>query len=197
VSTLHNGVDTDFFQPLGLQRDAKTIVFEGKVGFRPNADGIRFFVSEIFPEILEADPEVRLMIVGKDPPKDIVALSSPAIEVTGFVDDVRPFVDRAQVFVCPLRTGAGIKNKVLQAWAMGKAVVATSASVGGLHVEEGINIFVRDTPHEFAQAVLNLLRDPLLAARVGARARETALSHYTWDAKAEELDKLMRVLTPA
>jgi glycosyltransferase involved in cell wall biosynthesis len=192
VSTVHNGVDAEFFRPLGLDRSPRTIVFEGKIGFRPNAEGLRHFLTEIFPRIRSAEPGVRFVIVGKDPPEDIVRLSSAHIEVTGFVDDVRPYVDRAAVFVCPLITGAGIKNKVLQAWAMAKPVVATTASVGGLKAVEGENILVRDRPREFAEAVVRLLREPEFGANLGRRGRQTVLEDYTWAAKAQELEAVMR-----
>ncbi|MGA8033892.1 MAG: glycosyltransferase family 4 protein, partial [Casimicrobiaceae bacterium] len=108
------------------------------------------------------------------------------------VEDVRPYLARARVFVCPMRSGAGIKNKILQAWSMGKAIVSTTAGVGSLKTEEGRNILIRDTPEEFAAAVVDLLRDPARAARLGEAGRRTIEAHYTWAAKTGELETLMQ-----
>jgi glycosyltransferase involved in cell wall biosynthesis len=191
VTTVNNGVDEQFFRPLETTPARNEIVFEGNIGFAPNADGLLYFARTIFPRILERRPDVRFSIVGRDPPAEIAALASDRIRVTGFVDDVRPFVDAASVIVCPLRMGAGIKNKVLQAWAMAKPVVATTASIGGLRVEPDRNILVRDDPDEFAAAVIGLLDDPARAREVGLAARQTVLDHYTWDGSARQLEAVM------
>jgi glycosyltransferase involved in cell wall biosynthesis len=192
---VHNGVDADYFQPNPtVQRDPFNLVFEGNIAFAPNADGILWFCREVFPLIRKEVPQARLSIVGKNPPPEIQALASDCVEVTGFVDDVRPYVDRAALFVCPLRKGAGIKNKVLQAWSMGKAVVATTPSTGGLAVDEGSNIIVRDDAGGLAEAAVSLLRDGNRRERIGAAARSTILERYTWSAKARELEDVMRIV---
>jgi glycosyltransferase involved in cell wall biosynthesis len=191
VSVVHNGVDEEFFRPVSGERDPANIVFEGNIGFRPNTDGILHFCREVFPLIRANLPQVRLTIAGKSPPPEIRALASSHIEVTGQVADVRPYLERAALFVCPLRKGAGIKNKVLQAWSMAKAVVATPPSVGGLRVRDGENIVVRDEPESFARAVIDLLRDPAAREAIGANARRTVLAHYTWGQKAGELEAVM------
>jgi polysaccharide biosynthesis protein PslH len=197
VSVIHNGVDERAFAPAGLAPERRTIVFEGRMSFRPNADGIVAFCNDVLPRIHAAVPDVRVQLVGMDPPAQVRALASSFIEVTGFVDDVRPYLERAAVFICPLRKGAGIKNKVLQAWSMGKAVVATPASVGGLMVEEGMNIIVRPLDDTFADAVIDCLRHPSRAAAIGAAARQTILAHYTWERKAADLDQLLRDVAKA
>lgn len=161
------------------------------MGFRPNIDGVLYFGAEILPLIRREVPDVKFLIVGKNPPEAVRALSGPGVEVTGFVDDVRPYIEQAAVFVCPLRTGAGIKNKLLQAWSMGKAIVATSPSTGGLKAEDGVNLLVRDNPQAFADAVVALLRDCERRRALGAAGRETILDAYTWDRKAEQLEALM------
>jgi len=192
VAVVHNGVDAEQFRPGKGDVDAHHIVFEGKMNFAPNADGIVAFCHELLPAIREAVPDVRVTLVGMDPPPEVRALASPWVEVTGYVDDVRPYVDRAAVFICPLRKGAGIKNKVLQAWAMGKAVVATPASVGGLSARDGENILIRPFDRSFADAVIALLRDPVRAAALGKCARSTIEERYTWDRKAREIGTLLR-----
>src|SRR5687768_3953468 len=122
------------------------------MGFTPNAEAALHFCREVLPLVREAEPRVRMLVVGNRPTPEVNALAGPGVEVTGFVPDVRPYLDRAWVFVCPLLSGAGIKNKILQAWSMQKAVVATSISTGGLVTEGGANLIVADGKREFADA---------------------------------------------
>lgn len=191
VEVIHNGVDADFFHPMGSQIDSKNLVFEGSISFGPNKDGVLYFIKDILPQIRNKVPDVTFTIVGRNPPPEILALDGSGITVTGFVDDVRPYVDRAAVFVCPLRHGAGIKNKVLQAWSMGKAVVATTPSIGGLKVRDGENIIVRDDPAAFSGEVIRLLANPAEAARIGRNAQQTIHDHYTWGRKSQQLEDLL------
>jgi glycosyltransferase involved in cell wall biosynthesis len=195
ISVIHNGVDEQFFSPQEVRVDPLNLVFEGNLGFDPNHDGIVHFCKEILPLIQDSVPEATLTIVGKDPPADVRALASSTIEVTGYVDDIRPYLARGAVFVCPLRKGAGIKNKILQAWSMAKPVVATTTSVGGLKARDGANIIVRDTPTDFSAAVVELVNQPQLRASIGTAARNTILDHYTWTRKASELEALMIAMT--
>lgn len=191
VSVVPNGVDTAFFRPSGGPVEPATLIFEGNIGFLPNTDAVLFFASEVLPLVRRAVPEVRLRIVGKDPPAAVQALACPAIEVTGFVPDVRPYVHPGTVFVCPLRKGAGIKNKILQAWAMGKAVVATPASVGGLAIDEGVNILVRDRPQAMAAAIVELLRCETLRTTLEREARRHAVEHASWDRASRAMEDVL------
>ena len=191
VNAINNGVDAQYFAPLPAAPEPQRIVFEGNVSFGPNVDAVQYFARDVLPLIREQVPQVQFQIVGKDPSPEVQALQSGHIEVTGFVDDIRPYLGAANVFVCPLRKGAGIKNKILQAWAMGKAVVASSVAVGGLRYRDGENIVIADGPADFAAAVVDLIRNPDKAARIGAAARATIEQHYTWEAKADELESVL------
>jgi glycosyltransferase involved in cell wall biosynthesis len=186
---VHNGVDVDFFRPLELPVEPDLLVFEGNMGFEPNVEAAVYFVRQVLPLILARRP-VRLILVGSRPDPKVTALSSDHVVVTGFVDDVRPYVGRAAAFVCPMLSGAGIKNKILQAWAMGKAVVSTHAATGGLAAMDEHNILVADGAQPFADAVLRALSDASLRERLGANGRQTVLDRYTWTAKAAELEKV-------
>lgn len=188
VTAINNGVDAQYFSPAAQVPEAQRIVFEGNVSFGPNVDAVRYFVSSVLPLIRERVPDAQFQIVGKDPSPEVQALASDDVDVTGFVDDIRPYLAAANVFVCPLRKGAGIKNKILQAWAMGKAVVATAVAVGGLRYRDGENIVIADGARALADAVLDLIANPHKAARLGAAARTTIEQYYTWDAKAAELE---------
>lgn len=191
ISVINNGVDEVYFKPMNERKDEMNIVFEGNLAFGPNNDGIIFFCNAILPLIRAQLPNINLTIVGKDPTPEVQSLASRAIEVTGYVEDIRPYIDRAALFICPLRKGAGIKNKILQAWSMAKAVVATPHSVGGLQARDGENIIIRDAPEDFSSAVVDLINNPGKRAVIGEAARETIHKHYTWAKKAMELESLM------
>jgi glycosyltransferase involved in cell wall biosynthesis len=107
------------------------------------------------------------------------------------VEDIRPFLDRATVFVCPMRMGAGIKNKILQAWAMEKPVVATSTAIGGLRASPGENIVVATGPKAFAGAVVALLRDPSARQHLGKHGRDTVLTFYSWEQQARTFEHVL------
>ena len=158
----------------------------------PNVEGIIHFCHKILPEIRSALPDIKLKIVGREPTPEVRALASDHVEVTGWVDDVRPYVREAALFISPLIGGAGIKNKVLQAWSMEKAVLCTSISSGGLRTEPGRNIVIADSPAKFAEACIELLQDPDRRRELGRAGRATVLEHYTWQAKARELEELLR-----
>jgi glycosyltransferase involved in cell wall biosynthesis len=184
---VHNGVDTDYFRPLGMAKHPDALVFEGNMGFAPNVEAALYLVREVLPLIRRRRP-VKLALVGIRPAPEVQALAGEDVEVTGFVEDVRPYVDRAAVFLCPMLSGAGIKNKILQAWAMGVPVVGTRAATGGLAVREGDNMLLGDSPQALAAAVVRVLDDPALAKRLGEEGRRTAVERYTWAAKAAELE---------
>jgi glycosyltransferase involved in cell wall biosynthesis len=190
VSVVHNGVDPERFQATGLPRRNPWIVFEGNMGFAPNVDGAAWFCRDVFPLIVRRRPDVRLWLVGKDPTPAVRDLAGDRVRVTGTVDDVRPWLDQAAVFVCPMRSGAGIKNKILQAWSMALPVVTTTIATGGLEVADGNNLLVEDDPVLFAERVVALLNDPDLAARIGQAGRATILRSYTWQQKSRELERV-------
>ena len=137
-----------------------TLVFEGNMMFGPNVDAARRLALEILPIVRAAIPAARLVLVGRDPAPEVRALAGESVEVTGTVDDVRPFLARGTVFACPMRLGSGIKNKILQAWAMARPVVATPASLGGLAAHDEDNLLVREDNLGFSEAVIELIRDP-------------------------------------
>ncbi|MCW5623678.1 MAG: glycosyltransferase, partial [Burkholderiales bacterium] len=168
------------------------LVFEGSMAFGPNIDAAVFFVREVLPVIRRSVPSVRLVLVGRDPVPEVRALASDHVEVTGSVPDVRPYVAGSRVFVSPLRFGAGIKNKILQAWSMGKATVATSVSVSGLPAEDGVNLLVRDGVEALAGGVIELLRSEQRCRALGDAGRRLVEAHFSWDAKALEFERALQ-----
>ena len=194
VAVIANGVDESFYRPGDGEKDETSLVFEGSMEFAPNVDAARFLVEEILPRVQREIPAARVTLVGRDPAPEVKALAGPAVTVTGFVDDVRPYLDNAALFVCPMRKGAGIKNKVLQAWAMGKAVVATPLATGGLTVKAGENIITAQGADALAAAIVDLLRCRERRESIGAAARKTIIEEYTWRHKADELDRLFTAI---
>lgn len=191
VSVIKNGVDMDFFVPSAVKMISGRLVFEGSMAFPPNQQAAHFLVKEIMPRIWEKCPDASLTLVGRDPSPDILALASEQVYVTGAVDDIRPYILEAEVFICPLQSGAGIKNKLLQAWAMGKAVVATSLSVGGLGAKDGENLLIRDNPQAIADAVLELFSNPELMNLLGGRGRASVEEIFSWQRQADLFECLL------
>jgi glycosyltransferase involved in cell wall biosynthesis len=167
------------------------VIFEGNQSFPPNIDAARHFHSAIYPRILRHFPGCRFYIVGRSPLRPVRELASDKVIVTGRVDDIRPSLAKASVFVCPMRMGSGIKNKSLQAWAMAKPVVSTPAGIGGLAAIPNHNIIVSDGAMSFADAVCQLLADAQRRKDLGESARETILAHHSWHQKALALESIL------
>mgnify|MGYP000013172871 CR=1 FL=1 len=176
------GVDTEFFMPSALRRHGmNNLVFTGSMDWLANQDAMHYFVSGILPLIREEIPDVMLSIVGRNPPPDIAKLGErPGIAVTGTVDDIRPYVHGAKVYIVPLRIGSGTRLKLLEAMAMGKAIVSTTIGAEGLPVQHGKNIVLADDPHTFARDVVTLLRENELRQEFEENARALVERDYSW-----------------
>ena len=188
VRDIPTGVDTDYFRPSGsAQADSCHLVFTGSMDWLPNDDAMKYFVRNIFPRIRAACPETSLTIVGRKPFPGVTALARecPAIRVTGQVDDVRPYMERAAVYVIPLRIGGGTRLKVFEAMAMGKPIVSTSIGIEGLPIANGTDALIADEPDAFADAVIRLLRDRAFASRLGEAASEKVRAQFGWAPVAE------------
>lgn len=185
IAVIPNGVDTDHFVPsdevcakplaeLGL-------VFAGKMDFRPNIDAMVWFCREILPRIRAEMPLAHITIVGQKPaPRVRVLAAQPGVDVTGWVPDTRPYVADAAVYVVPLRMGSGTRLKVLEAMAMGKAIVSTSLGAEGIGLVPGRDALIADSPDEFGAAVTALLNAPDRRRALGAAARALAVEQYNW-----------------
>lgn len=180
VETIPNGVDTHTFGPSSgeLERD---IVFVGGYTWFPNRDGMEWFADAILPHIRERLPAVSTTWVGRMPPDVGDRFAAQGVEVTGYVDDIRPYVTGAACFIVPLRVGGGTRLKVVDAWAMGKAVVSTTVGAEGLEAVDGDNVLLRDEPQAFADAVVEVLEDRELRTRMERAARSTAERVYDWE----------------
>ena len=181
VMVIPNGIDPDFCWPAEGPIDEGSIVFVGSMDYHANCSGILHFVKTTLPLITRQYPAAKLYIVGKNPGTEITALASNRIIVTGLVDDVRPYLNRAAVVVVPLLVGGGTRLKILEALAMGKAVVSTSLGCEGIEAQSGDTIYLEDTPETFAQRVVELLNQPELAKQLGARGRNLVVERYDWN----------------
>ncbi len=155
-----------------------------------------WFCREIFPVILQQRPSTHLYVVGSSPPDQIRRLESDSITVTGFVQDIRDYYKNARVVVVPLRTGVGIRGKILEGWSAGRAMVATSVACLGIEAIHGENIMVADTPTEFATWTLALLENPRFCHRLSVAGRRLAESRYDWSSVSLQLLDLYRAMAP-
>ncbi|WP_338819172.1 hypothetical protein MTCOM_05990 [Moorella thermoacetica] len=191
ITVLPNGVDLDYFQLLP-DLGKHVLLFWGHLRYPPNADGIIWFCRRIFPTVREALPEAELLVVGKESPPEVETLARlPGVKLVGYVPDLRPYLAQASVAVVPLRFGTGIRNKILEAFAAGRAVVSTSLGCEGLDIEPGKHLEVANDPQAFATAVVDLLRSPARRAYLAANGRKLAEQVYNWDAIGRRLRTLV------
>ena len=187
--TLENGIDTEHYDPGAVAPVATTgplIVFTGQMDYRPNVDAVTAFARGALPAIVARHPLARFAIVGRAPTPAVRALAGTQVIVTGEVPDTRPWLAAASVVVAPLSLARGVQNKVLEAMAMARAVVASPAAAEG--IDHRGTIVVSDAP---AEAVGALLADPARAAVLGAAARAQVIARYGWEARLAGLEALM------
>jgi glycosyltransferase involved in cell wall biosynthesis len=181
IRAIPTGVNISYFTPNGKPEAPTTLVFTGSMDWYPNEDAILHFIDAILPMIRREVPDVSLAVVGRNPTARVKASGAAAgVHVTGTVADVRPFMAEATVYVVPLRIGGGTRLKIFEALSMGKAVVATSVGAEGLPVVPGQHFLQADTPGEFAQAVVTLLKDPARRHALGAAGRRLVEERYSW-----------------
>jgi glycosyltransferase involved in cell wall biosynthesis len=194
TAVIPNAADVEYYQPRPLDPppDGRTVVFFGLLSYFPNVDGVNHFVKDIWPRIAEAHPEALCKIIGGRPPPSLLALAGPRVELTGFVPDLRPHLAAAAVVVVPLRLGGGTRLKIVEAMAMGKAIVSTALGTEGIEAIPGRDILVEDEPAAFADAVNRLLAEPSLAECIGHSARRLAVERYAWSEAARALEGFYR-----
>jgi sugar transferase (PEP-CTERM/EpsH1 system associated) len=195
ISAIPNGVDLDYFDGSASGEappGEPTLVFTGVMDYFPNVDGVRWFCADVLPRVRQAVPDVRFLIVGRNPTRAVLELGRrPGVEVTGAVPDVRPYLRRASLGVVPLRIARGVQNKVLEAMAMGLPVVATGPAVEGIEPGPDDGVGAADDPRELARRIVDLLGDPARRADAARRAREFVEEHYRWSDHAGRMETLL------
>jgi len=211
ITAISNGVDLDYFSPNYLQQESTigqrqstidhrpttidyrpTIVFTGAMNYFANVDGVVWFTKEILPLIRKEIPEIRFYIVGSNPTKEVLSLAlNSSVTVTGYVPDTREYLNKATVVVVPLRIARGIQNKILEAMAMGIAVVATPQAFEGIEAKPGRDLVLGENAEEIAEGVIGLIKEGSLRKSIGDNARRIVEKNYCW---AKNLEKLNSIL---
>lgn len=194
VEAVGNGVNTQYFSPehagaSPFAADEIPIVFTGAMDYWPNVDAVTWFASDVLPALVAAMPALRFYVVGMRPAPAVRALAGDHVVVTGAVPDVRPYLGNAAVVVAPLRIARGIQNKVLEAMAMARPVVTSTACAGGIDATAGVDLETAADAPQFVQRVQTLLRERPRAEAMGRAARECVRRNYSWDARLSRLDR--------
>ncbi|HTB33878.1 MAG TPA: glycosyltransferase family 4 protein, partial [bacterium] len=193
LHTAANGVDAGAFRrPSAAQPRGKSLVFVGQLAYPPNSEAVLWFSRKVLPLLRAQDPDLVFEVVGGGAPAALRALDGqPGLRFTGFVADTRPRLWSAAVSVCPVRSGAGRQNKLLEAFAAGTPCVATPLAAAGAEAEHGRHLLVAQEPAAFAEAVLRLCRQPALGRRLARQAADLLARHYRWEANAGALERTM------
>ena len=186
-----SGIIPEEFLPGITPPPPRTVLWMGSLSWLPNQDSFWWFYREIVPLLVERIPDVSISVAGSNPPKEIMAVRHPNVRVLGFVPDIQETMRRNAVCVVPLRVGSGIRIKLLEMFAMGKAVVSTPVGCEGLDVADGRELLVAETPAAFADAVVRVLKDPPLRESIGRSARAFVLRSHTWDGIAAQWEGVL------
>ena len=207
VEAVSNGVDSDFFAPDaerpspfagdGFSSAQIPLVFTGAMDYWPNIDAVTWCVQEMLPALRKQWPSLTFYIVGRSPSAAVRALAGDGVVVTGTVADVRPYLQHAAIVVAPLRLARGIQNKVLEAMAMARPVVAARSCVAAIDADSGTELIAADTAADFVREIDSLLRTPTQARAIGLAGRARVLQAYSWDAHLGKIDRhLLTAGTP-
>jgi len=188
ISVIPNGVDLEYFHPVQQEPRHFNLVFLGRMSYHANIATALYLYRQVMPLIWKQRPEAIFTIVGSSPPKIIRRLANdPRVEVTGYVDDIRPFVRSAQVMLCPMAYSVGIQNKVLESMALGTPVVVSAKVAGALNAQPGRDLLIAESAQEFADAALRLMNDAELHAVLSRSGREYVEQYHDWSALTNQL----------
>ncbi|MFC1998984.1 glycosyltransferase [Chloroflexota bacterium] len=192
IRVIPNGVDCEYYKPLSMEKEFPSLGFVGSMSDLPNIEAVLYFYRYIYGRIKEEIPDIRFYIIGQKPVGEIRKLADDeTVIVTGYVEDVRPYLASTSVVVIPMVSGRGIKNKVLEAMAMGKAVVTTTIGARGIAIASRKNIMIADEPELFAQQVTEVLKNQQLRETIGFNARELVETQYSWAETTNRLNELI------
>src|SRR5262245_46864438 len=199
TAVIPNAADVEYYRPRPTdpQPDGRTVVYFGLLSTVPNIDGVIHFVQDVWPRITETHPQARFKIIGGRPPRSLLALAGPRIGLPDLVPALRPHLAAAAAVVVPLRLGGGTRLKIVEAMAMGKAIVSTTLGAEGIEAVPGRDLLIEDQPAAFAGAVNWLLAEPGLQAHIGKSARQLAVDQYAWSSAARTLESFYRRILEA
>lgn len=192
IAVVPHGVDVEYFSFSELESKEKSLVFVGNYLHYPNVDAVLYFHKEIWSQLKSRLPEVKFYVVGQAPPPEIQNLSQDkSIIVTGRVDDVRPYLKKCQIFICPVRLGGGFRGKILEAMAIGRPIISTSLGAEGFPAVHRENIIRADTTEEFTQGILDLINDNRLYQKIRNNARQLVEEKYAWGKGVEVMERVL------
>ncbi|NLD98542.1 MAG: glycosyltransferase [Fibrobacter sp.] len=196
ICIIPNGVDTDYFKATARPQKPNSLIFAGTLSWYPNKQAVLFFIDKIWPLLKIKNPLVHISFIGKDPPERLIQLSKkcPQIKVTGFVDDVRPYIEEASVYVCPIMDGGGTKLKILDALSMGKAIVAHPVACEGIDVRENEEVLFAETPEQFVDKIDFLLSNDFRFS-MGIKGRSLIERLYSYKQIGKTLITELKSLT--
>ena len=189
IDLLRNGVDLDTFKSDGHDYyNNSTLLFTGNMDYAPNVDAVGYFIKDIFPIIASKFPNIKFIIAGQRPVKQVLYLKASNIEITGFIPDLKVMYQQAAIVVSPLRFGAGTQNKVLEAMAMGIPVVSGNIGFEGLEIKNGEGVFLEINSNGFSNKVIELLQSESLRQQTGTKGNLVAKEKFSWDIIALQLE---------
>jgi polysaccharide biosynthesis protein PslH len=194
VVTVPNGVDLQYFKPQGLRKQTSRLIFVGTLNWYPNIEAVFYIAEELWPQLKKRYPGLHFDIIGVNPPERIVTLSKKYqdFHVHGFVDDVRPYIEAASIYVCPIHDGGGTKLKILDAMAMGSAIVAHPIACEGVNVSDGVNVLLASDPPSFVDKISRLLESPDMRSSLGLNARTLMETSYGFEAIGQQLSTIFQ-----
>ncbi|MFZ5979901.1 MAG: glycosyltransferase family 4 protein [Candidatus Zixiibacteriota bacterium] len=194
IEVVPNGVDTEYFRATDDPVTPNSLIYVGGMTWFPNYDAIQYFLEEIWPLVNAEAPDATFIHIGRQTSDEFEKLSrkNPNLKFLGYVDDIRPEITKAAVYIVPLRIGGGTRLKILDALSMGSAIVSTSIGCEGIEVTDGEDILVADDPYTFAQKIIGLFRQPEKREAMSLKARQTALEKYSWKIIAPKLENVYR-----
>ena len=190
IVVVANGVDTTFFHP--LERDKEyDLVFTGNMSYPPNIHSCEFLVNKILPLVLEKKPGLKVLVAGANPTMRVKVLRSPQVEISGWVPDMREAYAQAKIFIAPMQLGTGLQNKLLEAMAMKIPCITSPLANQALNALPGEEILIGDTPRDYADHIIMLLENPLLANSIAEKGYQFILKKYSWEAETAKIEALI------
>lgn len=192
IEVIPNGANPDLLQYKSPHRDSRLLVFTGALTYQPNLDAVNILCREILPRVRTVFPEAKLKVTGNYKGVDISSITdSPGVELTGYVEDIRPLIASAAALVVPLRYGGGTRLKILEAMALGTPVISSPIGAEGIEVDDGINILLGEDEQKLADHVIQAMSDPSLGKRIGDAGRSLVMEHYQWPNIAERFERMI------
>jgi sugar transferase (PEP-CTERM/EpsH1 system associated) len=189
IEIVPNGVDTEYFAPQGAHRKPARLVYSGKMSYLPNVEAVLWFADNVLPALRREFPDLEFVIVGSGPPPQVIKLSAvPGISVTGYVEDIRPYLDASAIAVAPVRTSVGVQNKILEAMAMALPVVTSTAARAS--IGECAGVLAADDAEDFVSVVSQLVKEPARAVQLGRLGREEVVGRFSWHQSGLQLEAI-------